>query len=264
MGGWQLIRVRPDKARRCRRRSGPSSPALRAGATRDEAAAQAGFTANAFYYVRRGDPVFALAWAWAIDLSAADAHAAAPRRRRPARRGPRSPRTPTASCSAAPSAAPASTTAASASSSIISPAPRTPRPRPRRREFSCPPSPSIAASDPEFAAGCDEALAIAYAALEAEAVRQRLEAQRDLREGIAPTGEMPQEFDRVMRLLARYERKDGRIGLRTVGRGREAPLDLRRGDRRARQEAARARRPPRRRGCPRRTAPPPVRAMSEA
>lgn len=33
---------------------------------------------------------------------------------------------------------------------------------------------------------------------------------------------MLQEFDRVMRLLARYERKDGRIGVRQRSPGREA------------------------------------------
>ena len=75
--------------------------------------------------------------------------------------------------------------------------------------------------DPEFSAACDEALAVAYAALEAEAVRQRLEAQRNLREGLCPTGEIAKEFERVMQLLARYDRGGGRIGFRRVGPGNE-------------------------------------------
>ena len=73
--------------------------------------------------------------------------------------------------------------------------------------------------DADFAAGWDEALAVAYASLEAEAVRQRLEAQRDLREGLCPTGEVSREFDKVMQLLARYDRRDGRIGIRERGAG---------------------------------------------
>jgi hypothetical protein len=193
--------------------------ALRAGLKRDEAAAQAGFTANAFYYARRRDPLFALAWRWAHDLSAAEAHAArragrggdvrvAPNAKRrlqarPVRRaifddgrkrlfldhfaG-------TADVKAAADAAGVSVSAVTH----------------HRR------------TDPEFAAGCDEALAIAYASLEAEAVRQRLEGQRNLRDGITPKGEMPREFDRVLRLLARYERKTGRIGFRERSHGRDA------------------------------------------
>jgi hypothetical protein len=196
--------------------------ALRSGAARDEAAAKAGFSATAFYHARRSDPLFALAWAWANDLSAADAHAA---RSAAARPGPEE-------AAIAPNAgrllqlrpvrrarfdgrrkrlfldhfagtadARAAAAAAGISISAVTSARR---------------------SDPGFAAGWDEALAVAYADLEAEAVRQRLAAQRDLREGLSPKGEMPREFERVLRLLARYQRRDGRIALRGRAPGNEA------------------------------------------
>ncbi|HEX8621168.1 MAG TPA: hypothetical protein VF718_04290, partial [Allosphingosinicella sp.] len=55
---------------------------------------------------------------------------------------------------------------------------------------------------------------------EAESVRQRLEAQRRLKENLLPAGELAQEFERVMKLLNRYDRRDGRIAAREVGHGR--------------------------------------------
>lgn len=218
--------MRPDRRRVDAAAKRDFLAGLRAGLKRDEAAKQAGFTANAFYYARRSDPVFALAWAWAADLSAADAHsaraAAAPfdpdeaviapnacRRLqlRPIRRALFDDRRKriyldhfagTADARAAAAAAGVAPCTVSA----------------HRR------------ADPEFAAAEDEALAVAYASLEAEAVRQRLEAQRNLREGLCPTGEISQEFDRVIRLLARYERKSGRIGLRAPGLGRERRMSF--------------------------------------
>lgn len=66
--------------------------------------------------------------------------------------------------------------------------------------------------NPEFAALWDETLRFAYAMLEAEAVRQRLAAQRRLAENLEPKGELAQEFERVMKLLARYDRRGGRVG----------------------------------------------------
>lgn len=216
-----------DSARPSRRRIDEGAKAsfiaaLRAGASRDEAAAQAGFTANAFYCARRSDRVFALAWAYATDLSADDARAARVAAARPGRD----------------------------EAAIVPNANRRLQLRPvrrarfddrRKRRFldhfagtadlcAAAAAAGVAAStvtqhrrkDSEFAAGCDEALRIAYASLEAEAVRQRLEAQRNLRDGLSPEGEMPREFERVMQLLARYDRKDGRIGLRERGPGREA------------------------------------------
>lgn len=70
---------------------------------------------------------------------------------------------------------------------------------------------------PEFEALESEALRYACARLEAEAVRQRLEAQRRLSDNLEPTGEMAREFERVMKLLARFDRRDGRIDRREVG-----------------------------------------------
>jgi hypothetical protein len=195
---------------------------LRAGRPRDEAAAEAGFTATAFYGARGTDPVFALAWAWATDLSADDARAAraaaarpgpdeaaiAPNahrllQRRPVRRARFDDRRKRRFLDhfAGTADARAAAEAAGVSLSAVGHARRT---------------------DDEFARSWDEALAYAYAELEAEAVRQRLEAQRNLRDGLVPVGEMPKEFDRLIRLLARHERRDGRVALRGRGPGREA------------------------------------------
>lgn len=74
-------------------------------------------------------------------------------------------------------------------------------------------------SDAGFAELRDEALRLAYPLLEAESVRQRLEAQKRLRDNLEPTGETAAEFERVMKLLARYDRRDGRIA---AGRHRPA------------------------------------------
>lgn len=195
--------------------------AIRQGTPRDAAAARAGFTAEAFYCARRRDPVFRFAWMWALELSAADERAAFAGRSR-----------------------------AAGSDEVIAPNAnrRLQRRRVRRRRFdddrkrvflahfagTADAQAAAAAAgvgystvvqhrlkDAGFARGWDEALAVAYAALEAEVVRQRLEAQRLLREGLCPTGEIASEFERVLQLLARYERKDGRIALRGVGAGRE-------------------------------------------
>lgn len=194
---------------------------LRAGLPRDEAAAAAGFTATAFYNARERDPVFRQAWLWANELFASDARAA---------------RTAAA--------------AADDPDRIVAPnANRLLQARPARRRrfddlrkqifldhFAGTADAHAAAAaagvgystvaahcrtDPEFAAARDEALAVAYFQLEAEAVRQRLEAQRRFREHPCPAGEIAREFDRVMQLLARYRRPDGRVGFREVGRGRE-------------------------------------------
>lgn len=195
--------------------------ALRAGLSRDDSAARAGFSANAFYLARSRDGVFDRACRWAMDLSAADERAAraaadplaalpgdvaiAPNRNRRLQARPvRRPRfddgrkrrfldhfAGTADAHAA---------AAAAGIAYVTVSQH------RRR-------------DAEFAAAWDEALGTAYAALEAELVRQRLEAQRDLREGLCPTGEISKEFERVMQLLARYDRGAGRIGVRECSPG---------------------------------------------
>lgn len=196
--------------------------AIRDGAPREEAAGRAGFTANAFFYHRKRDPVFRLAWTFAHELSAADERSA------------------TAS---------AKLHYEAGEVRIVPNANRLLQRRPvRRRHFDetrkrlfldhfagtadLEEAAAVAGvgkstvvqhrlKDPDFGAACEAALAIAYALLEGEAVRQRLEAQRKLREGLCPTGEIAQEFERVMRLLARYERKNGRIGVREVAEGRE-------------------------------------------
>jgi hypothetical protein len=195
---------------------------LRAGIARDEAARGRGFSAEAFYCARKRDALFRFAWIWALELSAVD--------EREARRA-------------------ASLAAAAAGDPI---APNNLRPVQRRRmrgikftderkrlflDHYAGTADAFAAadaagihystfhkhyrSDPEFAAACAEALAFAYGQLEAEALRQRLEAQRGLREGRIPKGEMAQEFDRVMKLLDRSRRRDGRIGVREVRHGRQ-------------------------------------------
>lgn len=191
--------------------------ALRAGLPRNEAARRAGFSAQAFYDAARRDPLFALARGWALDLSAADGRAARNVAALPGtgeieptggrqlqRRHVRRPRfddrrkrlfldhyAGTADAEAA------SAAAGIAVSTFTQ----------HRRK------------DPEFAAACAEALAIAYADMEAESLRARKEAQRNLRDGICPAGEAAKEFERQMKLLERHDRKDGRTGLREIGPG---------------------------------------------
>lgn len=190
---------------------------LRAGAARDDAAKAAGFSANAFYYARKHDPVFALAWGWAHALSAADAHAAravaalpgtgeiAPtggrrlqrRTIRRARFDDRGKRRFLDHYAGTADAEAACAAAGIAYSTFTQ----------HRRK------------DPEFRLACAEALAIAYADMEAESLRARREAQRNLRDGICPAGEAAKEFERQMKLLERHDRKGGGISLREVGPG---------------------------------------------
>jgi len=189
--------------------------ALRGGARRHAAAKAAGFSANAFYHARESDPAFALAWRFALELSAIDARATPP----------------------PPGSAPI---AANANRPLQARGERRRRfDDDRKRIFldyfagTADANAACAAAgisysaytahyrkDPEFRAACDEALAVAVAGLEAEAVRQRVEAQRNLREGLCPAGEISKEFDRVMQLLARYDRRDRRYGRRERHYGR--------------------------------------------
>jgi hypothetical protein len=81
--------------------------------------------------------------------------------------------------------------------------------------------------DPVFAAAFQEALEQGYVRLEAEALRQRLEAQRRLRAALdegTPTGEIAAEFERVIKLLRRWDRKCERPGMRSIARGRQPGL----------------------------------------
>jgi hypothetical protein len=193
---------------------------LRAGLPRDEAARAAGFTANAFYQACKRDPVFALGRVMALELSAAEGRAA---------RGPRGESPP-----------PCDTVITPTGGRLLQKRHvRRPRFDDRRKrrflddfathadaEAACATA-GIAYStyvqhrrkDPEFDAACDEALIVAYAALEAEAVRERLEAQRNLRDGLCPGSAPPRDFDKTMRLLERYDRKGGGIGPRRVTHG---------------------------------------------
>jgi len=198
--------------------------ALRAGASREEAAAQAGYSAQAFYHARRRDPVFRLAWIWALEVSAAEerekyrastlaslpgpagVEIASNNQRALQKRRVRSVRFTAARKQifldhfAGTADAFASAEAAGVHVSTVY----------KHRQI-----------DPEFAEGWDRALRHSYALLEAEAVRQRLEAQRQLRENPEPSGEMTREFERAMQLLARMDRRDGRIGTREVRHGRQ-------------------------------------------
>lgn len=195
---------------------------IRSGTSRKEAAAAVGYTLGGLYNVRARDCVFRLAWEWALDLAAIDERGGelsrstadgrpgdriAPTRGRLLQRqkmrwvkftdrrqqiyldhfsG-------TADAKAAAAAAGVTTHTVQAH----------------------------ARKHPEFAAVEKEALHFAYARLEAESVRQRLEAQRRLSDNLEPTGEIAQEFERVMKLLARYDRRDGRVAAREVGHGHE-------------------------------------------
>ncbi|HEY0085043.1 MAG TPA: hypothetical protein VGB65_03945 [Allosphingosinicella sp.] len=187
--------------------------ALAAGSSRKDAARLAGFNLNSFYNARKRDGLFLRAWLWITDLKAAEARIAAL-----ARPGPGAP---------------------------VRIAPQGNRLLQRRRmpwlrftearqqafldHFAGTADAGEAAAvagvtyeavrihyrkTPEFAAAWDEALSQAYVVLEAEAVRQRLAAQRRFSENLQPTGEMAQEFERVMKLLARWDRKGGGIGPR--------------------------------------------------
>lgn len=190
---------------------------LRAGLSRNEAAAGTGFSWRAFYGVRRRDPVFRFAWLAALELSAVD--------ERDARRA-------------------AERLAERRATGRIAPGNRRLlQLKGKRRGFSfderrqqifldhfAGTADEDAAADaagvsrqtvrahmrrhPEFAALRDETLHLAYARLEAEAVRQRLAAQQRLRDNLEPKGEIAAEFERVMKLLVRYDRKSGRIGTR--------------------------------------------------
>jgi hypothetical protein len=201
--------------------------ALRAGAHRDEAAKQAGFASQAFYYARQRDPLFKQAWLWALELSAADERFAA--------------------AAASPGAVPGEYEIAPNANRRLQ---RRPVRRPRfddkaKRRFldffagtadvrAAAKAAGVSVSavtehrlkDPEFDGACEEVLGHAYKQLRAEALRQRLEAQRKLREGICPAGEMGREFERVIQLLDRYERQGGMIGTRAVGRGRERRMSF--------------------------------------
>jgi hypothetical protein len=163
---------------------------LRAGASREEAAAAAGFPLGSLYNVRARDAVFRLAWEWALDLAAIDERGGELSRRtadgEPVRIAPKGSRLlqrqrmrwvkftgKRQQIYLNHFAGTADSEAAAAAAGVTT---HTVRAHARKH--------------PEFAAAEKEALQIAYAALEAEAVRQRLEAQRRLSQDLEPTGEL--------------------------------------------------------------------------
>lgn len=90
--------------------------------------------------------------------------------------------------------------------------------------------------DAVFAEAYREALAVGYVVLEAEALRRRIAAQKKLNAAIAAAGpvvppaldaEEGAEFDRVMRLLARWDRKPRRAerGFKPGGRRQRWTFD---------------------------------------
>ncbi len=204
--------------------------ALREGRRLDEVAAAYGVTLQAFYSARRRDPLFAAAWRDAHQLSAEA-------ERRPVE---------------------ASDVEAGDDLRIVSNNRRLiQRRRMRHIRFderrkgiflesfarSCDLLAAAAAAgvcertvynhlraDPAFAEAFQAALEAGYRRLEAELVRQRLEAQKRLRSAIEaaeaagaplPLAEAGVDFDRAMKLLARWDRRDGRLGWREVRPGRQ-------------------------------------------
>jgi hypothetical protein len=180
--------------------------AVQAGARLDAAAAAAGHSLPGFYGLRSRDPLFKRRWAAAM-RSSGEAERAVVRgnnRRRLQRRRMRHLKFDTgrqevflnhfAGCGDAREAA---AVAGVDHSTVYN----------HRRK------------NPVFAAAFDDALEQCYARLEVEAVRQRLQAQkrlaRALDEGLV-TGEVADEFERVMKLLDRWDRRNGRIGVRQV------------------------------------------------
>lgn len=178
--------------------------ALRRGAVLEDAARGAGFSVSTFLRVRKGDPAFAEAWEEAVEISAAPRFIAPGNGRRWQLKKTRRLRfegwrrdvflahfAGTCDLRAAAEAAGVHETTVN-----------------RHR-----------AKDAEFDAACERALEIGYARLEAEAVRQRLVAQQRLSEEIVPAGEIAQEFERVLKLLERWERRRGKAA--KAGRTRE-------------------------------------------
>lgn len=206
MGGRKDGKARQPLRRIDKAAMGIFLAALKRGERLQAAAQEAGFSLAGFYRVRDRDPAFAAAWREALELSAVPHFVAPNNRRRLQLKKVRRLRFDerrqgvflayfAGTCDA--------TAAAEAAGICVSTVYR------------------HRAVDADFAAAFDAALEQGYVALEAEAVRQRLEAQRRLREGVAPAGEMAVEFERVLALLTRWERRNGRLGARAVGHGHQ-------------------------------------------
>ena len=201
--------------------------ALGRGAAHAEAARAAGFSRSAFFRLRKRDAGFAALWDVAIELSAGNAaQRGVPRGAIPApgagsegyaiqpgtgrrlqRRRTRSLKFTAArqdvflahfagTCNLAEAAA-----VAGVSESTV---------------FKC------LDRDPDFAERFQAVLAQSYQHLEAELLRRRLEAQKRLGP-VEATGAFEPEFDRALKLLQRWERRDGSLGQRRQVRAASAP-----------------------------------------
>ncbi|HLL29934.1 MAG TPA: hypothetical protein VK403_02955 [Allosphingosinicella sp.] len=178
--------------------------ALRRGASVEEAARAAGFAASSFYRKRRADADFAQVWAEAMEASNAPRLIKPGNGRRLQMRKTRKLRF-TAAKKEIFLAHFAGTCDLAAAAEAAGVCVQTVRNHRRK--------------DPEFDAACDAALEQGYKHLEEEAVRERLAAQERLKAGIVPAGEASAEFDRQMKLLSQWRRRDGRLG--PMARSRE-------------------------------------------
>ena len=199
---------------RARRRGGPERrvdalamgvfiQALRRGAKVTEAAKAAGFGESSFYRTRRADPGFKTAWDEALEASDSpklikpgNGRPMQLRRTRRLRFGAAKKAVFLAHFAATCDLA-AAAEAAGVSASTV-----------RNHRL----------KDPEFDADCREALEQGVAHLEEEAVRERLEAQHRLKAGLLPASAAPAEFERRMKLLAYWRRRDGTLGPRARSR----------------------------------------------
>ena len=180
--------------------------AVRRGAALPDAAAQAGFSLDGFYGARARDADFARGWAQALEASAAAMRFVPNNQRLLQLRKMRHVRFTAARQQAFLDhfAATADHDAAAAAAGVD-----------RTTVY------KLCRRDDTFAAAWMAALAEAYPRLEAEAVRHRLEAQARLRAGTLPKGEVAGEFDKVMKLLQRWDRRGGGIGWRRGAHGRQ-------------------------------------------
>lgn len=171
------------------------------GARLPDAAAEAGFTIEGFYGARSRDPAFKTRWVEALEASAGEERTARNNGRRAQTRKMRHVKFTAArqevflyhfagSCDAE-----AAAEAAGVHASTVY--------KHRQR-------------DRGFAALFQQALELSYPRLEAEALRARIEAQERLKEGLLPAGEVPAEFDRQLKLLRRWDRRNGEVGPRRV------------------------------------------------